>query len=262
MRQYLGYFVALCGLLVACKPTATESAFVPVPAIQCEEIDFHDSVPAQIGPDKPLKFGFELEIPTQDHPQLRQQILGWVRDLLGESYQAESLETDEMLRFFANDFYSMAEYYGDCCYHAHLEKIFENDYIISFKYSDHAGSGGYHDMSQTFGLSVLKADGSDVSAILFNHPEKLQGKLLQGLARYFNVETTDEVKLKLRDDAATNLPLPMLPPWVEDDGIHFLYRQHEIAPASAGEPECILTIESLHDLLCPEVEPILYSAQK
>ena len=262
MKRHHTFFLAAILLLTACKPAETESGYEACPAVTCELVEFNDSVPAQIGPDKPLKFGFDLEIPTKDHPQLRQQILGWVRDLLGESYQAESLETDEMLRFFANDFYSMAEYYGDCCYHAHLEKVFENDYIISFKYTDHAGSGGYHDIHQTFGLSVLKADGSDVSGMLFDRPEKLREKLLEGLAAYFQVNTADEVKQKLRDDAATDLPLPMLPPWVAEDGIHFLYRQHEIAPPSAGEPECILSVVSLRGLLRPDVEPLLYPSQK
>lgn len=261
MRQYLAFFWAMCGLMTACKPAETESAHTACPPVECEEIVFHDSVAAKIGPDKPLKFSFELEIPTQANPQLRQQMLGWVRDLLGENYQVQPLEAEPMLRFFANDFYAMAEYYGDCCYHAHLEKIYENDYLISFKYCDHAGSGGYHDITQTLGLTLLKEDGSDIAPLLFDNPNKLQGKLLSGLRRHFGVDTVDEVKRKLRDDAAVSLPLPTLPPWVAEDGIHFLYRQHEIAPPSAGQPECVLTIDELHDLLRPEVLPLFQSVQ-
>ena len=92
------------------------------------------------------------------------------------------------------------------------------------------------------GWSIFKEDGLS----------KLATMVEAGImAQYFRMTDPEEFKENLLIETST-FPLPVSSPYLMPDGVHFIYQQYEIAPYSAGMPECVISYSDLYDLMTPE----------
>lgn len=148
------------------------------------------------------------------------------------------------LRSFADDDYGYAEFGSNLEEEITIEKIYENDTLLTLSVGHYLFLNGAHGSYHYEGATFNKKTGHkyDYDLLSLYDQKTLHRLCFDGLKQYFELKTDEELIAQLQefyftdDNFSETLPLPQKPPYVTEKGIEFCYQQYEIACYAAGLP--------------------------
>lgn len=188
----------------------------------------------------------EVDFPKCSNEILERNILEWINEQLGGTYEGDLKDNAAMFEHYASqlggiDEDGIGEYVTTA-----LTKAYEDDYVVTYKDDSYWYGGGVHGMGTVSGRTFRKSDGK-----IFNNSyiyfDKLRSHAIRGLKKYFDVSTDDELmgQLQIEGSTVNMLPPPTIDPWIMGDGVHFMYAPYEIAPYSWGSPTFTVSIDNI-----------------
>ena len=147
-------------------------------------------------------------------------------------------------------------------YEFNLQKTEDTERYTVFQNNDYVYMGGAHGGITGFGcLTFDKKDGQLVDPILRpDCTEEMQPLLVKGLLSYYKdagvTLTEDELKGQLFIENGI-IPLPTWPPYPSEDGLHFVYKQYEIASYAEGMPGFVLGFDEVKPFLTDGAKAVL-----
>lgn len=191
------------------------------------------------------KSSLKVDFPKCSNAVLQQNILEWINEQLGGTYEGDLNDNDAMFNHYASQLGSIDEGFGEYDKTA-LTKVYEDDSVVTYQDDSEFYGGGIHGIGAVSGKTFRKSDGKMFtnSFITFY---KLRDLAVRGLKKYFEVSSDDELMERLTFDGSTldQLPPPSNDPWIMRDGVHFIYTPYEIAPYAEGSPTFTIPIEDL-----------------
>lgn len=179
-----------------------------------------------------------IEYPTEGSDILLQNIREWINESLGGKYNGDLADGQALFNHYWNEFVKDKD--GDERYnHATIKKVYEDSKVVTFTNETYAYvDGAMHGMESTKGVTFRKSDGRKFTADLLDGSYKYQTEIKNGLRKYFEINTNDELmeRLMLRDNTSGEVPFPSTDPWITADGVVFCYPSYEIACYADGLP--------------------------
>ena len=208
-----------------------------------------------------------------DSSALAHAVRQWINQELGETYTGDLADAQSMANFYGQakteEIKDNLNEYGDnietsqYCDYTQFAKAYETALLVTLTKNEYRYMQGAHDDAALSGASFRKADGLRLGWNMFTQEgrEKLRPLIRRTLMRrYFKIKNEDEFYDTLLIENADSLfPLPETPPFCRANGIQFIYQEYEIAPYSAGMPQCTLPYSALDSLFAPLMQPLLES---
>lgn len=204
-------------------------------------------------------YSMKNEFPNDGNEYLLRNIREWMSECLGGKYLGDLADIDEVFNFYAKSFLSSQEAVSDLGYEApecssdhEFKLIWQNDNLVTYIYKTYWYGGGAHGSSAYEGQTFRKSDGKKFGKDMILHDADLQRELNKGLKKYFEVSSDTELEENLQISdiySASYLPMPQTAPWIDKDGLHFIYGQYEIACYAAGMPEIVIPISNAKKFL-------------
>jgi len=212
------------------------------------------------------------DYPDKGNPLLLRGIREWMNEQLGGIYTGDLNTGDSVVAYYGkmeiDSLKSQLEVLGDSEYDTGLDNdrtlrlVYETNRFVTYGDTSYIYSGGAHGSQTIIGATFRKDDGRKFGwDMLINTNEQgFHDLLREGLKRFFKVVTDQELKdnLMLENEFAfTYFPLPQTPPYIGEDGMHFIYQQYEIACYAAGHPEAVIPFSELTPYLTVTVSDLL-----
>ena len=163
--------------------------------------------------------------------------------LLADQYykDKESLESDQMPSWY---------WY----YHYKTNKILFNDVNIlsySVEHSDYTG-GAHGSLNALYYIIDLKNLTTITEEDIFkpNYHNYLTSKIIKMLMKKYDVTEADQLMNEGFFDINEIAPNNNF--WMNDEGIHYVYNQYEIAPYSMGPIEIVIPFDEITSIIIPE----------
>lgn len=133
------------------------------------------------------------------------------------------------------------------------EILFEDKSLLSYsvQHSDYTGGahGSLNVLYYTINLNDLTTI-TEESIFKPNYYKPLTSKIIEQLIKQYEVDTPEKLLnegfFDINDIAPNNNF------WLNDDGIHYIYNQYEIAPYSMGPIEVSIPYEDIQSIIIPE----------
>lgn len=206
-------------------------------------------------PDSPPFLKGVVEIPSREqNPVLADSFAVWVISEYGELDDAEKqagipIITKELLMKMAD---------SETQYSFAIRKVYENPYIVSFVSETDWYSYGTHGIQSRHGATFIKSSGRHLGWDMFKGKARFQPVLKKGLETYYDTEDLRRFGRFVDSQVDIDqIPLPSVTPWVEKDGIRFIYGNYEIGSYADGLPSFVVPIEEAEEILIPEVYDFL-----
>lgn len=203
-----------------------------------------------------LNFAVKGVYPISGPEHLVTSIQKWMNEMLGGSYQGEMSDTTALLRHYAHETFaefdsetlSFLEDMGTETEHSiEFQCAYDTDSLLTMLFSIYSYSGGAHGGYMFCGTTFRKSDGHRYGWDIVREDASLSEEIKRGLKTYFEIRTDEELSDCLMLEASLDtppdvnrIPLPQSSPWLEADGLHFVYQQYEIACYAAGLPTFVI----------------------
>jgi len=187
----------------------------------------------------------KIDFPKCSNSVLEQNILEWINEQLGGTYEGDLKDHDAMFNHYASQLGTIDEGYGEYS-KTTLTKAYEDDFVVTYQDDSEFYSGGIHGIGAVSGKTFRKSDGKLFSNSFITF-YKLRDQAVCGLKRYFGVSSDSELldRLQIEGGSLEELPPPSNDPWIMSDGVHFLYTPYEIASYADGSPTFTVSIENI-----------------
>lgn len=207
------------------------------------------------------KVSYDCDLPVMGEAAVVKGVLGWIMPLLVDEDVMATFSVDagstreniedalesQVKNYLEQDYPDLKEMNTDadypiCMDHLYEVKVaYEDAQRITFLVTAYFYGGGAHGSTFIAGATFSKADGHrlTISELLPGYTTvQVRAELRRGLRQYFGVKTDQQLKQELQIDHLNmqNFPLPDTDPWLDADGVQFLYQQYEIACYAAGMP--------------------------
>ena len=151
-----------------------------------------------------------IEYPTEGSDILLQNIREWINESLGGKYNGDLADGQALFNHYWNEF--MKDKVGEDGYgvynHATIKKVYEDSKVVTFTNETYTyGDGAAHGMESTKGVTFRKSDGRKFTADLLDGSYKYQTEIKNGLRKYFEINTNDELMERLMLRVDFNVPL-------------------------------------------------------
>lgn len=204
--------------------------------------------------DTTLHVLYNVQFIQNGNEALRNSFAEYVNETLGDRYNGALDNIDTLVTFYGKSTYDsmlvQKKELGSDMANFGLEstntinKIYENDKLVTFVNEGYNYQGGAHGMSWKMGQTFRKSDGRRFGAEMLKNTfdEGFTDLVKSGLKEYFSkysetkVVTDEDLENQLLDVKVYNIPLPQCPPYFTKDGVTFVYQQYEIACYAAGMP--------------------------
>lgn len=184
-----------------------------------------------------------VDFPTSGNKLLRQTICEWINETLGRSYTGDLSDYQKLMNHYAAGLSV-----GNGEFHEYsktvITKNFEDSKVITYLVVLVSYEGGAHEMSSIYGVTFRKTDAKIFTKDYITNYAALKPEIVKGLKEYFGVKTDSELVDCLlwgnigQTPSVENIPLPTTDPWIDKNGVCFIYDEYEIAPYAAGMPYC------------------------
>jgi len=242
-----------------CKPkdlTSSLQKVAPSP-VKTVSLSFSDSVVVnKLGSGVRISADF----PVSGNILVVNSIREWISENLGGTYSGDMANGQSMLQYYTKginkDFQKeMAEFeHGPEAWYyiARFDKAYETDQYVTYQYYLETYTGGVHGSHCAEGQTFRKLDGRRMDWNVFRNDrvDSLRSMIKTALQeQYWAAIDNDNPDEFLFEEARNYFPLPESLPVFLEDGVEFTYQPYEIAPYAAGEPTCVISYETLSDLL-------------
>lgn len=197
-----------------------------------------------------------VDVPSASQaPLLANAVMEWINEIcMSGTYDGDLMDVKAMVADAINN---QKKDSGGICSDSYREfnirKVYENAALITFVYSGYDYAfGAAHGSPYCVGATFRKTDGKIFGWNMFRQNADLQPFLKEGLKKYFEVSTDDELSESLMMDALYSveyLPKAINNPWVNKDGIVMQYQAYEIACYAAGQPYVVIPVDKVDNLL-------------
>ncbi len=137
--------------------------------------------------------------------------------------------------------------------HKSNEVLFENENILSYSVSHATYTGGAHGSLQvlyyTINLNTLTTI-TEEDIFTPNYHSFLTEKIIDNLMIEHNVDTPEELLNKGFFDINDIAPNNNF--WINNEGVHYVYNQYEIAPYSMGPIEVTIPYKDIKSIIIPQ----------
>lgn len=232
--------------------------------VQVRQINFRHS-------ETPYNFAVRGDYPVDGPTLLLRNVREWISESLGGTYAGELTDTTALCTHYA-EAYLKAQEQEDSDFRAYLledsiecEQEYEfhlawqNDSLVTFTLTTYQYSGGAHGGAYVGGATFRKSDGRRFGwDMLCQLPDN--DVIKQGLKQFFQISTDEDLEqnLMLSDyHSMEYLPKPQTTPWLEQDGVHLIYQQYEIACYAAGMPQFTIPMDKAKDMLTATIQQCL-----
>jgi len=220
--------------------------------------------------DAPYTFGVKADYPMAGDTLLLKAVREWINEQLGGSYEGDLADTAALMahysdRYFGEQEVDLKEYFLEdsiqCEQTYEFKFEYENDSLLTYVSTNYFYGGGAHGGYAIIGTTFDKKDGKQLGWDMFESTDSLNSVIKQGLVNYFKecgMELNNEEEmfdyLQVDGDVdLEHLPLPITEPWIEEDGVHFVYQQYEIAAYALGMPAFVIPVEEAKRYLKPNI---------
>lgn len=272
--RYLSIIIISSLFIASCNSDKTDSASGKsakdgsAPGYTVETVVYEDSV--QYGDCKAVvdcTIGYLK--PNSEQAVLVDNINAWIRYALGNTAGAKMGEplakdvVDKALEGNADDLEEWNENFGypPMTYEISYEVkplVLEPEYV-TMMFSSYVYLGGAHGESAQVGQTFVASTGQMLGDDIFrpDSEKKILALVKNGLMKqYFDVDNEKEFYDCLLSDNG-EFALPTNAPYFTDKGVCFQYQQYEIAPYSAGMPECVIPFSSIKPYLTDAVADLI-----
>ena len=196
----------------------------------------------------------EYDYPLSGNEALLQNVREWINEELGGSYEGNLNDADAMFTHYTSNLGDgQGEEETQITYS--IKKICENDKIVTFMSDAYVFGGGIHGFGHELGTTFRKTDGKIFNNDMIQNFYEIQPYVKNGLKKYFEVATDEELMGYLQIDDAlynvNNLPKPQKNPWITDKEVVFRYGEYEIAAYASGQPFFSIPISEIKNYLTP-----------
>jgi len=261
-------FVVSCGLVPE-DSSGNDSDSLDLDSIALVELDFKTELKSY--EDSLTQNGITayycirgIDVPVSGSMELMSSVVCWLDSVLGHSYEGNLTFDEDMLKHYANRFYDLCDEQEvfdvgpAASYDMTATVLNDTDTYVSYLVSLHEYMGGAHGMPIAYGATFDKEDGSRLGWNLFADTTKLVPLFRNHLSDYFNNDSvTVELEDVLFEDKVNNLPLPVNEPWLENEGVAFIYGAYEIAPYAVGMPGSVIPIKEVKPYLSDRAKKLL-----
>lgn len=194
----------------------------------------------------------------QHSPLLANAVMEWIEESLDMAIDRQHASLDQYVqKCLAQN----REQGYDKTLNIEMTRVYETSDIVTFALSRYEYSmGAPHGYSSFRGATFRKSDGKAFGWNMFKG-RRIDNELAKrGLKDYFGVSSDADLQnsLMMPDGySVNNLPMPATDPWVEADGLHFVYQSYEIASYADGQPAFNLPLEALKSKLTPAALQLL-----
>lgn len=248
----------LSSALTSCKQEGKEGAKSAEGTTELPAADLR-AIRTQEG----MTYTLMADYPMEGNGLLLRSVREWINESLGGTYDGSLADTAALADHYAGNMVAAAKGEGmtaeqlkDVVWESEVEfrRVYEDDSLLTYVCKKYLYMGGAHGSSATEGMTFRKSDGHRFGWNMLTHMgSELNDELKNGLKAYFKVksdaELTDRLLLAETWRDASALPLPATTPWLEADGLHFIYQQYEIAAYAYGMPEVVIPLEKVRSLL-------------
>lgn len=205
-----------------------------------------------------------VDVPSASQaPLLANAVMEWVSETcMSGTYNADLMNVKAMVAdaidVQKNDHNGMG---SDCYREFSIRKVYENASLITFVCSGYDYAfGAAHGSPYCIGATFRKTDGKIFGWNMFRQNAELQPFLKDGLKKYFEVTTDDELSESLMMDdlySVEYLPKANNNPWVTKEGIVMQYQAYEIACYAAGQPVVVVPVDKADELLTATAKKLI-----
>lgn len=126
---------------------------------------------------------------------------------------------------------------------------YSSDKAITMKSDLYDYMGGAHGMPTTFQTTFLLSNGSELTSEMLPPINKLRPYIIQAMMKEYDMSRSELQNMLFGSPDE----LPLGSPAVVAGGLHIQYQAYDIAPYSAGMPECTIPLSDIESLLSPQV---------
>lgn len=188
----------------------------------------------------------------EQSPLLANAVMEWIEESLDMAIDRQQASIDQYVRKYLAQ--NREEGFENTL-NIEMTRVYETPDIVTFALSCYTYSmGAPHGYNSFRGATFRKSDGKVFGWNMFKG-RRIDNELAKnGLKEYFGVSSDADLQntLMMFDSySVNNLPMPATDPWVEADGVHFVYQSYEIASYADGQPAFTLPLEALKSQLTP-----------
>lgn len=132
--------------------------------------------------------------------------------------------------------------------------IYHNKGLTSVVLFEETFMGGAHP-NHTESIATFDNETGHIYDLMeiINDTIELKKMIIDGLKKYFEVNTNEELQEMFLMARVDNIPLPELLPYFMEDKLVVQYNPYEIAPYAAGSPQAIISLKDCEKILKPEI---------
>ena len=203
---------------------------------------------------------YSIDYPTAGNPILRRNVIEWINESLGGQYTGNLKDAQSIVDFYGKEVELSNENYIEVKHHIKMK--YQTEKYITFEHSGYAmQEGAAHGFGGTIGATFRKDDGRKFGRDMFSNYEGLQPSIKQGLKRYFEVSTDQELEEHLiflpEGNTINSLPMPSSDPWLTPNGLTMSYGAYEIACYGDGEPTFTIPFNNIKNCLTATAKKLI-----
>ena len=193
---------------------------------------------------------YSIDYPIAGNQNLTRNVVEWINESFGGRYKGDLKDAQSIVDFYGKEVEFSNEYNTE--EKTYIKLKFQTEKYVTFEYSSFSSEGGAHGFGQTICATFRKDDGRKFGWNMFSNYEGLQPALKQGLKRYFEVTTDQELEEHLQlpeGNTINSFPMPSTDPWLTPDGLTMHYGAYEIACYAEGEPTFTIPFSKIKNCL-------------
>lgn len=193
---------------------------------------------------------YSIDYPRVGNQNLIRNVVEWINESFGGRYNGDLEDAQSMVDFYGKEVEFSNDYNTE--QKTYIKLKCQTEKYVTFEYSSFSYEGGAHGFGQTICATFRKDDGRKFGWDMFSSYDGLQPAIKQGLKRYFQVSTDQELEehLQLPDGNTINsFPMPSTDPWLTPDGLTMHYGAYEIASYAEGEPTFTIPFSQIKNCL-------------
>lgn len=203
---------------------------------------------------------YSIDYPTAGNPILRRNVIEWINESLGGQYTGNLKDAQSIVDFYGKEVELSNENYIEVKHHIKMK--YQTEKYVTFEHSGYAmQEGAAHGFGGTIGATFRKDDGRKLGWDMFSNYEGLQPSIKQGLKRYFEVSTDQELEEHLiflpEGNTINSLPMPSSDPWLTPNGLTMSYGAYEIACYGDGEPTFTIPFNNIKNCLTATAKKLI-----
>lgn len=254
-------FIALLAVVSACGDKTANNVFA-TDSVKCEQ------------KTKGAEVTIHADYPTEGSEALRNSVAEYISESLGGTYEGALANGDTVVGYYAKAISDeLSKQYSEemeagsppfASWYDIVNTVDTTHYITYTTYYETI-TGGAHGMPTLSGTTFRKDDGRRFGWEMLRNTWKDEFHLLlkESVKSYFEAQEKEKLNdEQLKDwligvDDVNYFPLPQATPYLDKEGVAFVYQPYEIAPYAAGIIEFTIPFDKMKPYLTATAKKLI-----